>query len=57
MGQKKKKFSMPTTVAGIVGFAPDEELDGIKIEPKLFLLVVMVAVILIKIANFVINNR
>ncbi len=53
----RKKFAMPYTAAGIVGISPDEELEGIKIQPEHFFIFTIFLLLLAKVINFVWNMR
>lgn len=52
MSWKRQKISMPTTMAGIVGLSPDGEIGGIKIEPKTFLVGILILIFIIKILHY-----
>ncbi len=55
MSWKKQKIAMPTTMAGILGFNPNDEIGGIKVEPKTFVIGVIVFIVLIKILSYILR--
>ena len=52
MSVKQERLSMPVGSAGLLGFS-DVKLSGMEIDPKLFIIVVFVFVIVVKLASVV----
>jgi preprotein translocase subunit Sec61beta len=52
---KQTSVSMPQGSAGIVGMSSDTAISGKEIDPKMFLIVAAVLVIIIKLVGFAIN--
>ncbi len=55
MSWKRQKIAMPTTMAGILGLSPDEEVGGIKIEPKTFLVATLIFIFIIKVLHYALD--
>ncbi len=55
MSWKRQKIAMPTTMAGILGLSPDEEVGGIKIEPKTFLVGTLIFIFIIKVLHYALD--
>lgn len=55
MSLKRTSLSMPMTSAGIVGLSADMELSGIKMDPRNFIIGVVVLVAVIKIAGYIVQ--
>lgn len=51
------KVTMPMSSAGIMGFSSDTKLEGIQLDPKMFVIAAFVFVILVKIADFLTKTR
>lgn len=51
MKTKRVKMAMPTQTAGIVGLSADERLGNIEIDPKTFLIGVVILLILAKLSH------
>ncbi len=52
MSWKRSKVSMPMSSAGILGMSSGEQLGGVLIDPKTFIIVVLATILLIKVLGY-----
>ncbi len=52
MSWKRSKVSMPMSSAGILGMSSGEQLGGVLIDPKTFVIAVLVTIMVIKVLGY-----
>ncbi|MBI5223817.1 preprotein translocase subunit Sec61beta [Candidatus Micrarchaeota archaeon] len=50
---KQEKVTMPMSSAGIMGFSSDIKINGLEMDPKVFVVATAVFVLLVKIAHLI----
>ena len=55
MTTRSERVSMPMGSAGIIGMGSDVEIEGIKVDPKVIIMGIMIFVAIVKIASIFIK--